>query len=268
MLPHYAILERLPFGTVRRFEAARERLDATIYRIIRERRESTVDRGDLLSLLLQAQDVEGGTGSMTDQQVRDECMTMFLAGHETTANALAWTGYLLSQHSAVQQRAQHEVDMVLAGRPPQGADYRDLRYVEQVLTESMRLFPPAWMIDRRVVDKYEVGGYTLPADSIVVVSPYVIQRDPRFFDDPARFDPDRWTDEARSARPRYSYFPFGAGTRQCIGEGFARMSAVLVLATILGRWTLLPAADQRADMLPMVTLRPRYGIRVIPRARR
>jgi cytochrome P450 len=205
---------------------------------------------------------------MTDEQVRDECMTLFLAGHETTANALAWTWYLLSQHPQIQERVQHEIDAVLAGRSPQGSDYRSLTYVEQVLNESMRLFPPAWMIDRRVVDKYEVAGYTLPADSIVVVSPYVIHRDPRFFTDPARFDPDRWTEDARSARPRYAYFPFGAGTRQCIGEAFARMSAVLVLATILGRWTVLPAADQRADLLPMVTLRPRYGIRVIPRARR
>ena len=257
--PLSALFEKLPFGAVRRSDAAQARLDSTIFRIIRDRRADQRDRGDLLSILLQAE--------MTDQQLRDECMTIFLAGHETSANALAWTWYLLSQHPEVQTRARLEVDTVVGARAPTGSDYPNLVYLERVLAESLRLFPPAWMIDRRVVGSYEIGGFNLPLDSIVVVSPYVLHHDARFFPDPMRFDPDRWAGDGQIGRPRYAYFPFGAGSRHCIGEAFAKMSAVLVMASVLRRWTLAPAPDQRADMWPMVTLRPRHGIRVIPTAR-
>ena len=266
-MPFGDLVDKLPFGTVKRFEAARARLDDTVHRIIRNRRAAGAG-DDLLSLLLRAQDVDGATGAMTDEQLRDECMTMFLAGHETTANALAWTWYLLSQHPDLQGRAQLEVDEAVGARTPTGADYTRLPYLDQIVSESLRLYPPAWMIDRRVIDGYRVAGYEVPRDAIVVVSPFVIHRDPRFFPDPLRFDPDRWTAEARAAQPRHAYFPFGGGTRQCIGEGFARMSTVLVLATVLRQWTISAAHDQRADMRPMVTLRPRHGIRVIARKRR
>ena len=163
-------------------------------------------------------------------------MTIFLAGHETTANALTWTWYLLSAAPDVEARLHEELDRVLQGRLPTLADVASLPYVERVVTESMRLYPPAWIIGRRAIDDYPIGDYVVPARSIVVMSPYVIQRDARFFPDPERFDPDRWTPEFKAALPKFAYFPFGGGPRQCIGESFAWMELVLLVATIAQRW--------------------------------
>src|SRR4051812_14650334 len=261
VLPFSEALENLPLPYIRRFNAARARLDETIYRIIYQRRATSEDKGDLLSMLLLAQDTEGDGGGMTDTQVRDEAMTIFLAGHETTANALSWTWYLLSRNPDVEARFHREVD-ALGGRIPNPADMPRLAYTRMILAESMRLYPPAWAVGRRAVGAFEAGGYLIPARSMVLMSQYIVHRDPRFYPDPERFDPDRWLPEAVSARPKFSYFPFGGGTRICIGEQFAWTEGVLVLATIARRWKLRYVGDAVPGLEPRITLRPRGGLRM------
>jgi cytochrome P450 len=260
MLPYSGVLDRLPLPTARRLRAARERLDATIFRLIEERRSGAHGSRDLLSQLLEARDDDGEP--MDDRQVRDEAMTIFLAGHETTANALVWTWLLLSENPEAEARLHAELDAVLGGRAPTFDDLERLPHALRVVQESMRLFPPAWIIGRRALVDTELAGHRVPAGSIVIVSPWLTQRDPRFFADPLRFDPDRWLPEAEAARPRYSYFPFGGGTRRCIGESFALMEARLVLATIARRWRLALDPAQRVEPLPRITLRPRFGLRM------
>ena len=261
-MPFGALIERLPFPATLRFRRARARLDATIYRLIAERRRSGTDRGDLLSMLLLAQDTEGDGGGMTDLQLRDEAMTIFLAGHETTANALTWTWYLLSQHPDVEGRMHAEIDSALGGRLPSADDLPALPYTRMVLAESMRLYPPAWIIGRRAVGPFEAGGYTIPARSIVLLCQYTMHRDPRWFPDPERFDPDRFTPEQQASRPKFSYFPFGGGPRVCIGEQFAWMEGVILLATIAQRWRLRLVPGHPVATQPIITLRPRYGMRM------
>jgi cytochrome P450 len=274
VLPFGELLDRLPLPPVVRFHRARARLDATIYRLIHERRRSGEDRGDLLSMLLLAQDAEGG-GGMSDEQLRDEAMTLFLAGHETTANLLTWTWYLLSQHPDVERRLHAEVDAVLAepdggapdGRLPSAADLARLPYARMVLAESMRLYPPAWIVGRRAVEPVELGDYAIPARTIVLLSQYVTHRDARWFPEPERFDPERWVPEAAAARPRFSYFPFGGGARVCIGEQFAWMEGTLLLATLARRWRLRLAPGHPIALQPIITLRPKHGMRMVPERR-
>jgi len=263
LLPFAEYLEKLPLPPVRRFEKARARLDATIYGLIEERRKSGRDSGDLLSMLLLAQDEEGDGGSMTDKQIRDEAMTLFLAGHETTANALTWTWYLLSENPDCERKLHQELQSVLAGREPAVSDLPALKYTEMVFTEAMRLYPPAWTIGRMAKEDCELPGFKIASGSICLASPYVMHRDPRWFPDPERFDPERWTPEAREARPKFSYFPFGGGARVCIGERFAWMEGVLVLATIAQKWSLRRAPGQKVDVLPLITLRTKYGMRMV-----
>lgn len=259
--------EKLPLPSVRRFERARNRLDQTIYRIIAERRASQRDAGDLLSMLLLAQDEEG-EGGMSDKQVRDEALTLFLAGHETTANALAWTWYLLSQNPDAEARFHSEIDRVLGGRLPAFEDLAQLRFVEMVFAESMRLYPPAWGIGRRNLDEYRVGDHVIPPRTVILMSPYVVHRDPRWYAEPERFLPDRWLPEEVAKRPKFSYFPFGGGARVCIGERFAWMEGVLILAAIGQRWRLRLAPGARAETRALITLRPKYGMPMIVEARR
>jgi cytochrome P450 len=270
MLPFSDLLEHLPVPKLRRARAARAQLDAIIYGMIAERRRSHRDHGDLLSMLLSAQDeeAEGAAGRMSDVQVRDEAMTIFLAGHETTANALTWTWYLLSTAPDVEAKLHAEVDRALQGRLPRVADISSLPFVERVVTESMRLYPPAWLIGRRAIADYELGDYVVPARTILVMSPFVTQRDVRFYTDPERFDPDRWTPEFRATLPKFAYFPFGGGPRQCIGESFAWMELVLLVATIAQRWqlTLLPGHPVVPE--PLVTLRTKHGLRMTVHQRR
>lgn len=261
-LPFSQFLEKLPLPSVKRFKRARERLDETIYRLIGERRQSGDDRGDLLSMLMQARDLEGDGTGMTDEQLRDEAMTIFLAGHETTANALTWTWYLLSQNSEAESKFHKEIDEVLGQRAATAEDYSRLQYTEMVLAESMRMYPPAWIIGRRALNDYRIGDYHIPARSIILMSQYVMHRNPEYFPDPERFDPERWRPEARDARPKFSYFPFGGGPRVCIGENFAWMEGVLVLATLAQKWRMRLAADQPVELQPLVTLRPKYGMRM------
>jgi cytochrome P450 len=262
MLPFAHVIERLPIPSMRRSRAARGRLDAIIYRMIAERRQEPRDRGDLLSMLVLAQDEEAGGRGMSDVQVRDEAMTIFLAGHETTANALSWTWYLLSQSPEIESRLHEELDRVLQGRQPTMADIPKLSYVEQVVTESMRLYPPAWIIGRRAIHEYAIEDYVMPARSIVVICPYIVQRDPRFFDEPERFRPERWTPAFRSSLPPFAYFPFGGGARRCIGESFALMELMLVLSTIAQRWRLRLVPGHPVVPQPVITLRLKHGLRM------
>ena len=264
LLPYSEYLERLPLPANRRFTRARAALDAVIYRIIEERRASGTDRGDLLSMLLVAQDEEdSASGGMSDEQLRDEVMTIFLAGHETTANALAWTWYLLAQNPEAEARLHAELDAVLeGGRLPTVEDLPRLRYTEMVLAESMRLYPPAWVIGRLAIKDYAVGGAVAEKGALVLLSQYVMHRDARFFPDPLRFDPERWTPEAKESRPQYSYFPFGGGARRCIGEGFAWMEGTLLVATIARRWRMRLVSGHAVVPHPRITLRPKHGIRM------
>lgn len=266
-LPFATLIQRLPLPSNRRFDRARARLDATVYRIIRLRRQSGVDQGDLLSMLMAAQDHEGDGSGMSDVHLRDEVMTLLLAGHETTANALCWTFYLLSQNPDAEARLHAEIDEVLGDRLPELDDVPRLRFAEQVFAESMRLYPPAWGIGRKVVSDYPVGGWTLPAGALVSMSPWVTHHDERFFPDPMRFDADRWTPEARAARPKYSYFPFGGGARQCIGEQFAWMEGVLLMATLAQRFRYRLAAGTVIRPEALITLRPQGGLPMIAEAR-
>ncbi len=259
--PFGELMDRLPLPRTRRFRQAQERLDSTIYRIIEERRISGRDHGDLLSMLLQAEDDD--RTHMSPQQVRDEAMTLFLAGHETTANALTWTWYLLSQNPAAEAKLQAEVDQVLGNRLPTVDDLPQLSYTEKVLTESMRLYPPAWVIGRETADDYALDGFLLPAHSIILMSQYVVHRDPRYFSEPEQFAPERWTSEFKEALPRFAYFPFGGGPRVCIGEPFAWTEGILLLATLVQQWQMRLAPGQRIGLLPQITLRPKYGMRMI-----
>jgi len=261
MTPFGNALERLPFGALHRARLARERLDRIIYGFIADRRASGRDHGDLLSMLLLARDEDDG-GVMTDRQVRDEAMTIFLAGHETTANALTWTWYLLSGEPEVERRLHDEIDRVLGGRAPTMTDLPSLGSVEQVVTESMRLYPPAWLIGRRAIDAHPIDGYTAPPRSIVLMSQWVMHRDPRFFQEPDRFNPARWTPAFRAELPKFAYFPFGGGPRQCIGESFAWMELVLVVATIARRWKLRLVPGHPVEPQPLVTLRTKHGVRM------
>jgi cytochrome P450 len=261
MNPLSNLLRRLPLPQTLRFRRSIERLDKTVYAIIDERRKSGEDRGDLLSMLLMAVDEEGDGGGMTDLQLRDEAMTLFLAGHETTANALAWTWYLLAQNPATLLELHRELDTVLGDRMPAPDDYIRLPYTEMVVAESMRMFPPAWAVSRLAVEEVMIGDWLVPRGAVVVAAQAVTHRDPRWWPKPDRFDPLRFTPEAKASRPKLAYFPFGAGPRVCIGEGFAWMEAVLIVATLAQRWRLELVSR---DVTPQasITLRPKGGIRM------
>ena len=264
-LPFFGLIQKLPLPSNARFDRAVRRLDLLVNGLIAERRRDRVDRGDLLSMLLLAQDEdeEGDGGGMTDRQLRDEVMTLLLAGHETTANALTWTWYLLSQSPEAEARWREELRGVLGGRLPAVEDLPALRYTEMVLAESMRLFPPAWGIGRRALRDVELGGFTVPAGTVLALSPYVVHRDARFWPDPEVFRPERFTAEAKAERPRFAYFPFGGGARSCIGEPFAWMEGVLLLATLGQRWRLRLRPGHPVETKALITLRPRYGMKMI-----
>ncbi len=262
LVPGTSFLQHLPLPAMRRFNRALKQLNAVIYGIIQEHRESGKDAGDLLSMLMIAADEQGDGTRMNDKQLRDEAMTLFLAGHETTAVALTWTWYLLSQHPQVAAKLWEELETVLSGRMPVFDDLPRLPYTEMVLAESMRLYPPAWGISRLTVEAHEVDEFPIAKGTLCLFSPYVMHRNPDYFPDPERFDPQRWTPEARETRPKYSYFPFGAGARICIGERFAWTEGILILATIAQKWKLSLSPDQRVEYLAQITLRTRYGMRM------
>jgi cytochrome P450 len=257
-----------PLPGLTRFRRARARLNAVVHRIIADHRSraragNTADSGDLLSMLMASRDEESGaseTTGMTDEQLRDEIITIFLAGYETVANALTWTWLLLAQNPEAEARFHAELNRVLNGSTATMDDLPQLRYTEMVFAESMRIYPPAWAMGRQSTAPVALGPYRFPAGTYFFFSQYVMQRDPEYFPDPLRFDPERFTPEAKAARPRFAYFPFGGGGRQCIGESFAWMEGVLLLATIAQKWRLRLLPDQQIDVQPKITLRPKYPI--------
>lgn len=249
------IPERVPTPRNRRFRSAIRAIDAVVYEIVGQRRRSGETKDDLLGTLLAAQDDEGAR--MSDRQLRDEAITLFLAGHETTALTLAHTLYLLSTHPDVERRVAAEVATVLGERPPAGEDVRALPYVDRVLKESMRLYPPAWTTGREATEDVEIGGWKLRRGTQVLLSQWVVHRDPRWFPNPEGFDPDRWLPERAASLPRYAYFPFGGGPRTCIGNHFATMEAALILAMIEQRWRVELLPGERLELRPSVTLRQR-----------
>ncbi len=238
------------------------RLDKVIYGIIEQRRASGQMSGDLLSAFLQTRDDEGV--GMTDRQLHDEIMTLFLAGHETTANVLSWTWLLLGQNPDVEQKLIEELDRALNGKIPTPADLPRLVYTDMVLRESMRLYPPVWVIGRRALSAFRLGEYEIPANTNMLISQYLMHRDARYFPEPERFDPERWRagDPRAASLPRFAYFPFGGGPRVCIGAAFGMMEAVLLLATIAQKFKIEVTPDEKVSMQPSVTLRPRNGIPV------
>jgi len=229
-----------------------------LFGFIRQRRAQPSNRGDLLSLLLAARDEEGG--GMTDRQVRDEAMTLFLAGHETTALVLSWAWYLLAQHPEAEEKLAAEVRQVLGDRDPTVEDCPRLKYAEMVALEAMRLYPPAYVIGREAIVDCEIGGYRVRRGTTLLMSQWVVQRDARFFAEPERFRPERWGEDAIKSLPKFAYFPFGGGPRLCIGNTFAMMELVLVLAAIAQRFHFRLQAGAKVATLPTFTLRPKPGI--------
>ena len=258
----FQIPERVPTPANRRFLKALRLLDRIIYKIIRDRQERGADTRDLLSVLLAVRDEETGEG-MSDKQLRDEVATIFLAGHETTANALSWAFYLLGRNRAAEQELLTELREVLGGRAPTVADLPRLRYTDMVVKEAMRLYPPVWAFGREALEDCEIGGYHVPAGTQLLMSQWVTHRDPRYFATPETFYPGRWTEEMEHSLPKYAYFPFGGGPRLCIGQPFAKMEAALLLATIAQRFRLELEKEQQIIPQPSVTLRPRYGVKVM-----
>ena len=289
------VLDKVPIlPAVRGAREAKKDLDDLVYGLIADRirqqqqqqqqqQESDHDDKDLLSRLMQAQDSittsnkssqsqsdNNANGKMSNRQVRDEVMTIFIAGHETTANALTWTFYLLSQNPNIEKKLHDEIDSVLGTtnnsnsgiRLPAANDIPKLQYTEKVLRESMRIYPPVWTIGRYVENDYSVDEYSIPAGSSILMSQYVMHHDPRYYDQPEQFNPDRWTEEFKAHLPRFSYFPFGGGIRGCIGETFAWMEGVLVIAIIAQKWTMQHVPGHRVKLDPAITLRPKYGMKM------
>ena len=238
-------------------------LDKIIYETIDEHLADTEDKGDLLSMLIAARREAGDDMQAARKQLRDEAMTLFLAGHETTANALTWTFYLLSQNPQSYEQLIAEAKRVLGDRTATTDDIASLTFTRQIVAESMRLYPPAWVIGRTVMRDYELGGYLIPKGSELWMSQYVTHRDARWFDNPAEFRPERWAEGEAEKRPKFSYFPFSAGLRNCIGEQFAWQEAILILATVSRSWRVSLSSGFKVEPLPQVTLRPKDGMRML-----
>jgi cytochrome P450 len=253
MLP--AVLEKLPTAENRRFNEANHRLRAVVDRIIAEYRRGGVDHGDMVSMLLLARDEETGEG-LSDTQVRDEAVTMLLAGTETTSTLLSWVFFVLGQRPDLEERLHAEVDEVLGDGTMSFEQIGRLGYTRRLITEALRVYPPAWLLTRRTNEPVTLGGFALPAGASVLFSPYAVHRDPTLYADPDVFDPDRWLPERAKDVPRPAFVPFGAGNRQCIGEGFAWTEAIVVLATVASRWRMRPVPGAEVRMMPVATLRP------------
>ena len=263
----FPFLRYLPTAANRSYARAVRDLDRVVYGIIERRRSDPgASQDDLLSRLIRAR-YEDGSG-MTDRQLRDEAITLLLAGHVTTAIALSWTAYLLAQHPEIQERMHAELDAVLAGRLPTVEDLPHLPYTERVVRESLRLYPPAWIMPRIAIEDCEIHGYRIRKGASVLVSQWIVHRNPRFYADPLRFDPDRWTEQFARSLPHFAYFPFGAGPRICIGNSFALMEASLILAAMGQRFRLRPANSAPVEPLAAITLRPKGGVWLILTRRR
>jgi cytochrome P450 len=257
-IPFSRYLERLPIPPMSKVRRARTTLDTIIYRLIRERRASGADKGDLLSMLMSATDVEGDKSRMTDQQLRDECVTIFLAGHETTANALTYAWLLLSQNPEAEARLAEEIS-ALGDRELTIDDVPRLRYTYGVFAEAMRLYPPAWGLGREALEEHTFGDVKVQRGNMVICSQWVMHKDARYWESPLAFRPERWLTEDKS-RPRFAYFPFGAGPRQCIGESFAWTEGVLLLATLARRFRLTLRPGYELRLRAAITLRPKDAV--------
>jgi cytochrome P450 len=264
MLPaaEWLVHARLP--GLAAFVRARKRIDAVVYRMIDAHRRRASGGDSLLDMMIAASPDQSAE---SEKSLRDQVITIFLAGYETVANALAWTWYLLSQNPECERRLHGEIDIVLQGRVPTFDDVPRLRYTEMVLAESMRLYPPAWAMGRYARNDFQLGDYFLPAKTTILISQFVTHRDERYFANPLSFDPERFTPEAKSRRNKLTYFPFGAGARQCIGESFAWMEGALLLATLAQKWRLRLVPGHCVEPQPLITLRPKYGMRMIAEAR-
>jgi len=265
-LPFPELIQRLPVPAMQRIRRSRVQLDQLIYRMIRERRGSPAGQStDLLSMLMAATDTEEPNPSaarMSDEQLRDECLTILLAGHETTANALSFAFWLLARHPEAQAAVSAEARAVLEDRTPTAADYARLPYATQVFAEALRLYPPVWVTARTCAEPYEIAGYRIPRGAAILAPQFVLHRDPRFFPDPLKFDPSRFAEVNKATRPRYAYFPFAGGNRQCIGEGLAWMEGAFLLAVVTRdfRLSLPPNAPTEIAFQPSVSLRPRRPV--------
>jgi len=263
LFPYSEYLDKLPLPGNKRCNEAIEHLDNIIYGLIEERRSGGMEREDLLTMLLEAQDDDGSGPAMSNKQLRDEAITLFLAGQESTANSLTWTFYLISQHPEVEKKVHEEIVSVLCGRLPALEDLGKLSYTQRVFKEALRLYPPAWAVVRRAVEDYMVEGYFVPAGTDIFMSQYVVHRDPRFYREPLRYDPDRWTSEFESSLPKFAYFPFGGGPRRCIGEPFAWMEGVIIIASIMSDWKIRLVPNQKIVPDALITIRPKNGMKMI-----
>jgi len=265
--PWARLLNLLPLPSNIRFFKATNRVFATIDQMISQRRATPSDRNDFLSLLLKARDTEGDGKGMSNEQLRFEAMTLFSAGHETTANALVWTWLLLAQNPDAEAKLHEELDRELSDRPATTDDVPRLRYTRAVLAESMRLYPPAWIIGRQATNSFRAGDYDIPASAVILMSQFLVHRDSRWWPDAEKFDPSRWLEGNENSRPRYSYFPFGGGPRQCIGESFAWLEGILLIATLAQKWRFKLANDNPIRLHATITLRPRDPLPMLAEAR-
>ena len=259
-LPFSEFLLKIPLPSTLRFYKAKARLDKTIYRMIDEGRRRNTDKGDLLSLLLRSQDEKGEGEGMSDQQVRDEAITLFLTAFDTTSTALTWTWYLLSQNPEAEAELHEELDRVLNGRLPTVEDLAQLKYTRMVFGESMRIYPPSYVIPRQALEDFPIDKYIMPGGTIILMSPYLIHHDSRFRQDPEKFNPHAWDKHSHGQNSKYEYFPFSRGPRSCIGEPFAWMQGILVLASVAQFWRIKLVPGHPVELLPLINLRSRYGM--------
>ena len=261
-IPFSEWLLKLPIPSTRQFYKAKARLDETIYRIIEERRRNPLDNGDLLSLLLRAQAEGHNGGAVSNQHIRDEALTLFLTALDTTSIALNWTWYLLSQNPEAEAKLHEEIDRELKGRTPTAEDIPRLKYTRMVFGEAMRLFPPVYIISRQALVDFPIDRYVIPAGTIILMSPYLIHHDPRFHPNPEAFNPEAWDQHSNSPSSKYEYFPFSKGPRSCIGESYAWMEGVLVLATIAQSWSIQLVPNHPVALLQLINLRPKHGMKM------
>ncbi|MBC6492035.1 cytochrome P450 [Flavihumibacter stibioxidans] len=266
-LPFSEWLLKLPLPENKRFYKAKKRLDSTIHRMIEERRRLNADSGDLISLLLRAQR-DLGKDAFSDQEIRDEAITLFLTAFDTTSVALTWTWYLLSLNPEAEAALHEELDRVLKGRLPNAEDVAELKYTRMVFGESLRMYPPSYLIPRQAIEAFAIGDYTIPAGTIILLSPYLMHHDPRFHEDPEKFNPRAWDRDVASQRSKYEYFPFSRGPRSCIGEPFAWLQGVLAIATIARFWKLELESDHPVELETVINLRPKKGIKMILKKRK
>ncbi len=261
LFPYSEYLDNLPIPSIRNFKQSLTKLDEIIHSLIEERRGEENEKNDILSTLIKAQDEESGIG-LTNDELRDEAMTLFIAGQETTANALVWTIYLLCTNPAIKLKFQEELDCILNKDLPSFEDLNKLEYTNMVFKEALRLYPPAWNVARHAIDDYKIDEYIVPSGSDIYMSPYVVHHDERFFPEPFKFYPDRWKEEHISSLPRFAYFPFGGGPRRCIGESFAIMEGVLIIAIIFSKYDVELTPGQKIVPNALITIRPKYGMKV------